>query len=270
MYVATSSTARRPPAVYVSPFSRFSSRPARRLVAPRLHIAIQTQSRRGRGFGAAPLTTSQQFAAGITAGAATGAQTALVTGSNIEGAVAGGLMAAAPFAGPAAPFLIAASALVAPIGAMFAGCGQSCVVTSQMANQAQAGLEQLKSSYFALPVHYASAQAGTLAYMDQIFAWLRQACGNPQMGSAGVNCIQERLVRGAPAPWCPNPGHVGCDWITAYRDAVANDPAVVPDPSPVSAVAAAFGLNPSATLGGFQVSSLILPALLLGLAVTMK
>jgi hypothetical protein len=178
-------------------------------------------------------------------------------------------MAAAPFAGPAAPFLIAASALVAPIGQMFAGCGQSCVVTSQMANQAQAGLEGLKSAYFALPVHYASAQAGTLAYMDQIFNWLRQACGNPQMGSAGVNCINQRLVRGAPAPWCPNPGHVGCDWITAYRDAVSNDPAVVPDPSPVSPVVAALGL-PSGTLGGFQISDLVLPALLLGLAVTMK
>lgn len=262
MYVVTSSTARRPPAVYVSPFSRFSSRPARRLVAPVLHYAVQTQSRRGMGAGS-PIPSS------ITAGASAGIMTGIAEGP-IAGSIAGGLMAAAPFSGPAAPFLIAAAALVAPIASMFQGCGQSCVVTSQMANQAQAGLEQLKAAYFALPVHYASAQAGTLAYMDQIFTWLRQACGNPQMGDAGTRCIQERLVRGAPAPWCPNPGGVGCDWITAYRDAVSSDPAVVPDPSPVSAVTAAFGLSPSATVGGFQVSGLILPALLVALAVSMK
>jgi len=75
-----------------------------------------------------------------------------------------------------------------------------------------------------------SAQAASLALVDFAFSKVQQGCSNPALGTAGQHCISERLVRGGTAPWCPNAGHTGCDWYALFRDPIANDPDVHPDP----------------------------------------
>lgn len=176
-----------------------------------------------------------QIGAGVTSGATVGTSTAINTGSAVAGAVAGGLVAAAPFTGPAAPFLLAAASMVAPIASLFKGCGATCTQATQYANQASDALTNLLNLYMSQPVHYRSAQQATLQHMDDVFSMLQRACGNPALGPAGQRCISERLVMGGTAPWCPTPDHTGCDWITAFRMPVANDPDVVADPEPESA-----------------------------------
>lgn len=198
-----------------------------------------------------------QIAGGAMSGASIGFSTAQQTGSTIAGAAAGGLMAAAPFTGPAAPFLIAAASLIAPIASLFRGCGATCTQATEYANQAEVALTRLRDEYFAQPVHWASTQRATLGYMDQVFASLEQACGNPALGAAGQRCISERLIRGAPAPWCPT--GTGCDWITALRDPVANDTAVVPDPAPAGSLENFFSGSGGGGSGA-GLSDLLLPA----------
>ena len=73
-----------------------------------------------------------------------------------------------------------------------------------------------------------SVQAASLALVDHALTQVQQGCSNPALGTAGQRCISERLVKGGTAPWCPT--STGCDWITLYRDPIANDPNVIPDP----------------------------------------
>jgi len=161
------------------------------------------------------------------------------TPAQISGQVGGALMSIVPATGPGAPFVAAAAGvaqLVSAAFSLFSGCGQTCVQTSNYANQAEALLNQIKQQYFATPTpRPQSFQASTLASIQQIFTWLKQMCSQPSMGTAGQNCISQRLVQGAPAPWCPNPGNTGCDWVTNYYVPIENDPNVVPDASLASA-----------------------------------
>jgi len=198
---------------------------------------------RRRGLGA---TTAQ------LAGSAT--TTALTTTGGILTSItqaAGGV----PIAGP---IIAAIGAILGPIIATFNGCGQTCVQATQYANQAEVALQQAVATYMAAPVHYASAQASALAQIQAVFDALRQACSNPALGQAGVNCISDRLVRGAVTSWCH--GQTGCDWYTRYYDPIANDPNVVPDPSPISAV----GSTLSSLFSGGASSGNILPLLMIG------
>lgn len=136
--------------------------------------------------------------------------------------------------GPAAPFIMAATALMGPIIKLvtnaFKGCGPTCTKASQYADQAEQALVQLNSQYFAQPVRYRSAQQKALSLIDQVFQALHDSCSDPSLAAAGQRCIGERLVKGGTASWCPKPGNTGCDWITLYRDPIANDTAVVDDP----------------------------------------
>ena len=70
-----------------------------------------------------------------------------------EAAVGQTLLQAAPLTGPAAPFVGLAGA-IADLFASFGiggGCGQTCIETSQWANQAGALLDQNIAAYFAIP-----------------------------------------------------------------------------------------------------------------------
>lgn len=174
-------------------------------------------------------------------------------------AAAGTLAAIAPFTGPAAPFLMAAAALIGPIASMFKGCGATCTQATAYANDAASALAKLHDDYFAQPVRYASMQAGTLGLMQQVMGSLQQLCGNPALGAAGQRCISERLIRGAPAPWCDKPNKIGCDIWTVIYDPVANDPNVIPDPV-ADTVLNSFGINPQTKVFGVALSDLILPA----------
>ena len=227
-----------------------------RLHPPVLYVRLP----RGLGYTA---PSSQQIAAGVVSGASTGAAAAISSGSNVVGSISGGLMAAAPFTGPAAPFVAAAGALVAAAAKLFAGCGQTCIQATQYADQAGQIAQQIHDLYFAQPVRTASMQQTALANVQQIIGWLNQMCSNPALGSAGQRCISERIVRGGTAPWCPNPGNKGCDWYTTIVDPIANDPGVVPDPAGASLLSS-VGVNPSTTVAGIPLEKLLIPAALLG------
>lgn len=220
------------------------------------------------GLGDYSFPSGGNIAQGGTSGALLGISVAQSTGSAIAGGIAGGLAAIAPFTGPAAPFLAIAAALVGPIAKLFSGCGQTCTQATQFANQAASALDQMKAAYFAQPVRYKSSQTAALSYFDQIAGWLQQACSNPALGDAGRRCISERLVHGGTAPWCPT--GTGCDWITAYRDPIANDAGVVPDPpsaaisSTVDSISNALGLGP--ITGGAGLPDWVLPLGLIALA----
>lgn len=169
----------------------------------------------------------------------------------------------APVTGVAAPFVAAAAGIASLVGAAFAlfsGCGQTCVQASDYANQAENILNQIKSTYFGTQTPRAqSFQTATLQSIQQIFNWLQQVCSQPNLGSAGQRCISERLVQGGSAPWCPDPGGVGCDWITNYYVPIATDPNVVPDSQ----------LSTSSTSGTTSGSTSMVPLLIAAAAIVM-
>ena len=75
---------------------------------------------------------------------ATGAQDLIATG--------GAIMGAAPYTGPAAPFVAIGGLITQFLGEMGvgSGCGQTCVLSTQYANQAESLLRQNLAAYQAL------------------------------------------------------------------------------------------------------------------------
>lgn len=202
-----------------------------------------------------PSTTSNAFG-GAAAGLTVGYATAMQTGSKLSGVIAGGIAAAAPFTGPAAPFVAAAAGLVAPLTRLINGCGESCRQATQIVNEAEPRLVALRDEYLNAPVRTVGMQQAVLEYMDEVFAWIQNACGQVG-GAAGANCISERLVRGGSAPWCPT--KTGCDWITVLRDPVASD-----RPQP-DVGGDSLGDQITRMMGG-SLTTAAVPAALLGLA----
>lgn len=173
-----------------------------------------------------------------------GAQTTIGILASLH-AVIGGVA----LAGPVGVAIAGVIAVAGMIASRFHGCGQTCIQASNIANKVEDALKQNLDTYMAAPIHHASLQAAALNNVDVALNALNQACSNPQLGKAGQRCISERLVRGGTAPWCPKPGHTGCDWFVLYRDAIANDPHVVPDPVAVDQMVAAGGGGGSAGAG---------------------
>lgn len=202
--------------------------------------------------------------AGAIGSIASGTATAILGSLTSGGATAilGITAAAVPVIGAG----LMAATLVIQYLITNSGCGQTCVVTSQWANQAAAGLQQVLDAYFALPSPRTQAQrAVALAAFDSIWATLVQQCGQAGTGNAGVRCISDRQ-RGACtwkqkyAPVYPGEPAIGqCwNWFNGYRDPIANDP-VVPD-SP--AVGGSLSSDLSGALAG-DTGSLV-PLLLIG------
>jgi len=190
------------------------------------------------------------------------------------------------------PLGAAAGGAIAQIGVMLSdllsGCGATCTEATSYANQAEPLLLQNLQTYLAAPVHYASLQAAALANFDSTWSWLENACGNPALGSAGQNCISQRQegacdsknatpggwVQNSDGSWTyqfatgPNSGTNCWNWFIGYRDPIANDPTVVPDPVPgastleaipgFSSLLSTIGLSPSSTVFGLPVVDLIL------------
>lgn len=180
------------------------------------------------GFGAVSPSAQQGIGIGYSTGSAIA--TPAIAGSGT--AVAGVLGAAAiPLVGAAfAGIFIGIEAL------LNSGCGQSCVITSNWANQAEALLKQNLAAYMALPTPRAqSAQAAYLANFDKVWTYLVQECSSPGLSTAGKNCIADRQA-GA----CHYKQNGQCwNWFTGYRDPIADDPNVVED-SAASTVTSAF------------------------------
>ncbi len=174
--------------------------------------------------------------------------------------------AAIPFLGPAVAL---GAALVALLGQIFSGCGQSCVLTSDAANKVEQALKQNLDQYMAASPRYHSLQAQALQNFDAAWSQLSQFCGQAQFGSAGQRCTQDREA--GSCKWKASAGHWdGCTWTPAgpsgsgdacwnwfigYRDPIANDPCVQPDPAFDSSLTAGasgsfFGIDPATLLLG--------------------
>jgi hypothetical protein len=160
------------------------------------------------------------------------------------------------------------------------GCGQTCVVTSQWANEAEPLLSKNVLAYFETPApRTRSQQNAALNNFDVVWAALQQRCSQGGLGVAGQNCIADRQAgackwrQRADSPLLSIPGQPqtgACwNWFSGYRDPIANDPNVVDDRSPFSQAGAAvesfFG-GPGGAPGPGGISPLML-AVGLGLIV---
>ena len=162
------------------------------------------------------------------------AQSSAPLSTQIEASAGAALMAAGSIPSPAAPFLLIAGA-IAELMATFkvgAGCGSSCVTSTNFANQANAALQNNIETYMALPTpRPKSAQAAALANFDGLWAWLVQQCSSPSLGDPGKRCISDRQSGSCaytqPAssvpPWGTPPAGACWNWFNGYRDPIAND-----------------------------------------------
>jgi hypothetical protein len=228
-----------------------------------------------RGFGA--LSQQNQSIAGV---AAAGASTTVSL-----------LVALGTIGGPVGAAIAGVIAVGMALVNVFGGCGNTCVEATNVANQVGPILGNNLETYLSAPIHYASMQAAALNNFDTAWAALLQGCNNPALGSAGKACVSDRQAGGCtwkvadPFGWTqsddgswtyvpagaadPN-GTICWNWFSGMRDPIANDPTVVPDPVPASAVGtdllSAAGISSTATIAGIPVSDLVLPAALIVLA----
>jgi len=143
------------------------------------------------------------------------------------------MAAAAPAiaaSGPAAPF-VAAAMIVAPfmiklLANSLKGCGQSCVLTSEAANEVEELLKRNLEMYMESGRTKAEQRAA-VDYFDLVWAQLVEFCGQPEFQTtrAGRNCVEDRK-EGA-CKW--KEGGTCWNWFVGYRDPIANDDAARPD-----------------------------------------
>lgn len=170
----------------------------------------------------------------------------------------------------------------------FKGCGQTCVLATQYANQADTILAQNVDAYTSSPLRYASMQAAALNTFDTTWTALQQACGQAQLGTAGQNCITDRQrgsckwkasqggwnSDGSYTKWGAAGSGTACwNWFIGMRDPIANDPFVQPDPMVSTSVPNTTNTGTSTTgtvaavssvlSSSIQVGSLSIPAWLL-------
>lgn len=154
------------------------------------------------------------------------------------------LMHLGAMAGPIGAAVAGVIAIGVALANLFSGCGQSCVLATKIANDAEPILQNNLNTYLSAPAHYRSLQLAALNNFDFTWQALTKACSNPQLQAAGQRCISDR-ARGAcvwqssPFGWIngqfvgsgPAGSGTSCwNWFSGYRDPIANDPHVVPDP----------------------------------------
>src|SRR5579871_2856802 len=134
-------------------------------------------------------------------GLGTAQQTNQVIGLTSTGvATAGAIISSPALLGTAAipiagPFIAAAAALIPIIASFFQGCGNTCIVATQVVNNIEPYLQQNLAAYQALPIPRTQAeQQAALAVFDSAWAQVTspQGCGNPALDGAGQRCISER------------------------------------------------------------------------------
>ncbi len=250
-------------------FSKPRYRRSESLVLPVPFVAVRGNL---RGLGAGLSPQNQSIAQAASAGAST---TAAI------------LVAMGTIGGPVGAVIAGIAGLGIAIANAFAGCGQTCVEATNIANQVAAILDQNLQTYLSAPVHYASLQAAAVNNFNTAWSSLVSACSNPQLAAAGQHCISDRQSgactwKASPGgwnqaadgtwsytPWGAAGSGTACwNWFVGYLDPIQNDPTVVPDPvssgSTVSAgLLSSVGINADTTIAGIPISDLLLPAAIL-------
>ena len=175
---------------------------------------------------------------GFTETGAGSFSSSLTSSAGSAASSAGSMLAAGSAGGPIGIAVAAAAALVPIIINAFKGCGQTCIAATQIVDQAEGYLKQNVAAYQSGP-HTRSSQAVALDTFDQMWGQVLQGCGNPALADAGRRCISERSRGGR---W---------DWFVYYRDPIANDPNVKPDPAVADSTLASIGINPNSGVGQF-------------------
>jgi len=228
-----------------------------------------------RGFGA---TADQYVSAG--GAVATPIVSGVLASSSAASVAAGGSGLILGMA-PSLAIPVVGAAIVAAMAGieliLHSGCGNTCVVTSNWANEAESKLRQLVHAYFSIPApRTQSQQQATMQGFMAVWNYLSQECSNPQLGTAGQNCIADR--QDGACKWkqtallgIPGEPAIGqCfNWWAEYYWPVANDD-TVPDAAVQDATStSSSSASSDSVLSGLSGSWLAVLAVagLLGLAV---
>jgi hypothetical protein len=180
------------------------------------------------------------------------------------------LVALGTVTGPVGAAIAGAVAVGQLLVGIFRGCGETCVEATDIVNQVEPVLQQNLANYLSSPIRTKSMQAAFLNNFATAWGAVVQNCNNPQLLSAGQNCIKDRqqgacAYKTSPGGWTQNSdgtctykyngpngsGSTCWNWFVGYHDPIANDPCVVPDSvvtSPVTLPAGSSATSlPSAT-----------------------
>lgn len=185
--------------------------------------------------------------------------------------------------GPVGAAIAGIAAIATLLVKLFQGCGQTCVAASTYANQVESQLLQPNlQAYISSPVRTTSMQAAAINNYNTAIASLEQACGQASLGSAGTNCIDERVDasscqwKTSPGGWTTNadgtctytpPGASGSgntcwNWVVGYLDPIQNDPCVQSDSvltsSTASGASSVFGIPIPVAIGALLVGAFVL------------
>jgi hypothetical protein len=231
--IARTGERRRRPSLDLAIAGNAESGTARRRPSSDLVIA-PGHCRRCRPSGMGDAATATQ--ATQIAGSAASPVVSAVAGTSVASILGVSTAVAIPIIGAA----IAGVTLLAVDLIKNSGCGQTCIETSQWANQAEPVLQQNIQAYFSNPAPRSqSQQNAALANFDAVWARLVQMCSDPSTGDAGKRCISDRQSGACTwhqstawvslnIPGEPQPGECW-NWWSGYRDPISSDPDVVPD-----------------------------------------
>jgi|SRR5579883_197246 hypothetical protein len=180
------------------------------------------------------------------------------------------LTAIGTIGGPVGAAIAAGIGVAMAIAQFFKGCGQTCIQSSNDANQLEPYLKQNLQAYLSSPIRTKSMQAAAINNFMTVWNTLVQACSNPALAQAGQNCISDRQQgsckwQTSPGGWTQNadgtctytyPGAAGSgsscwNWWVGYHDPIASDPCVLDDSVLAQATGAASSTGtPAGTTTG--------------------
>jgi hypothetical protein len=158
--------------------------------------------------------------------------------------VGSALLSSAVYAGPVAGAALAVAGSIAEIVSLF-GPNPNNTYATEIVNQVEADVMQPNlHGWQALPPD--EKTSNNQAAFEQNFynGWnyVLQSCNNPQLGSAGINCIGDRQRGGK------------FDWFASYLDPIANDPQVAINTA--AALAASTNASNTTSTDGSGTSSI--------------
>lgn len=221
-----------PPAAYQGVVRTMGGRSVAATPHPaRLHSLKGNGGLRYRGMGNMNWDAAAQTAIATgsqaTQAAVSGADSAQLIMSTpaMIGGVATAAVSGATWAAVAIPVIGAAVVGVTLWLSMWYRRGKQKEAATKVVDEIEPKLRENRDGYLSGP-RYRSSQIQALNNFDAMWQAVVQACSNPQLGSAGQRCITDRDRNG-----CTWKEDGQCwNWFVGYRDTIANDPQVRPDP----------------------------------------